>query len=132
MIREILGVRFKAEILDCIDLNRVEKSIREKNYECEVTQRFVAYRSLCRPIHYRVIAPIEDLLNEDMAYRKELEGSIRSYFKIFVTTSQHVRSFRKYEARLSAVGIKLPESIRGKIQRYLQGGDEESPAVPVA
>jgi Icc-related predicted phosphoesterase len=132
MIREILGNRFKAEILDCIDLNRVEKSIREKNYECEVTQRFVAYRSLCRPIHYRVIAPIEDLLNEDMAYRKELEGSIRSYFKIFVTTSQHVSSFRKYEARLSAVGIKLPESIRGKIQRYLQGGEKDPPPVPVA
>jgi uncharacterized protein len=132
MIRKILGNRFKAEILDCIDLNRVEKSIREKNYECEVTQRFVAYRSLCRPIHYRVIAPIEDLLNEDMAYRKELEGSIRSYFKIFVTTSQHVRSFRKYEERLSAVGIKLPESIRGKIRRYLQGGDEEPPTVPIA
>jgi Icc-related predicted phosphoesterase len=132
MIREILGNRFKAEILDCIDLNRVEKSIREKNYECEVTQRFVSYRSLCRPIHYRVIAPIEDLLNEDMAYRKELEGSIRSYFKIFMTTSQHVRPFRKYEARLSAVGIKLPESIRGKIQRYLQGGDEDPPAGPIA
>jgi hypothetical protein len=132
MIREILGNRYKADILDCIDLNRVEKSIREKNYECEVTQRFVSYRSLCRPIHYRVIAPIEDLLNEDMAYRKELEGSIRSYFKIFVTTSQHIRSFRKYEARLSAVGIKLPESIRGKIRRYLQGGDEEPSTIPVA
>jgi len=132
MIREILGNRFKAEILDCIDLNRVEKSIREKNYECEVTQRFVAYRSLCRPIHYRVIAPTEDLLNEDMAYRKELEGSIRSYFKIFMTTSQHVSSFHKYEARLSAVGIKLPESIRGKVQRYLQGGEKDPPPVPVA
>ena len=132
MIREILGNRFKAEILDCIDLNRVEKSIREKNYECEVTQRFVAYRSLCRPIHYRVISPLEDLLNQDMAYREELEGSIRSYFKIFVTTSQHVRSFRKYEARLSAVGIKLPESIRGKIQRYLQGGEKEPPSAPIA
>ena len=131
MIRETLGNRYKAEILDCIDLNRVEKSIREKNYECEVTQRFVAYRSLCRPIHYRVIAPIEDLLNKDIAYRKELEGSIRSYFKIFLTTSEHIRSFHKYEARLRAVGIKLPESIRGKVQRYLQGADkEETPAIP--
>lgn len=132
MIRETLGDRYKAEILDCIDLNRVEKSIREKNYECEVTQRFVAYRSLCRPIHYRVIAPVEDLLNRDIAYRKELEGSIRSYFKIFVTTSEHVRSFSKYEARLRAVGIKLPESIRGKVRRYLQGGDGEPPSGPAA
>jgi hypothetical protein len=67
-----------------------------------------------------------------MAYRKELEGSIRSYFKIFATTSEHVHSFSKYEARLSAVGIKLPESIRGKIQRYLQGGGKEPPPVAVA
>ena len=69
-------------------------------------------------------------VNTELAYRKELEGSIRSYFKIFTTTSQHVRSFRKYEERLSAVGIKLPESIRGKIQRYLQGGEKEPPVVP--
>jgi uncharacterized protein len=132
MIREILGSKCKVEILDCIDLNRVEKSIREKNYECETTQRFVAYRSLCRPIHYRVIAPLEDLLNQDMEYRRELEGSIRSYFKIFVTTSEHVRSFNKYESRLNAIGIKLPESIRGKVRQYLQGTEEGPPAVPIA
>jgi Icc-related predicted phosphoesterase len=132
MIRSILGNRFKADILDCVDLNQVEKSIREKNYECEVTQRFVAYRSVCRPIHYRVIAPVEDLLNADMAYRKELEGSIRSYFKIFMTTSEHVRSFHKYEERLSAVGIRLPDSIRRKVRLYLQGDEAEAPPVPPA
>jgi hypothetical protein len=126
MIREIVGARCKAEILDCVDLNQVEKSIREKNYECETTQRFVSYRSLCRPINYRVIAPIEDLLNQDMDYRQELEGSIRSYFKIFLTTSQQVRSFQKYEARLNEIGIKIPDFIRGKIRQYLQGGEGEN------
>ncbi|MHB9096563.1 MAG: metallophosphoesterase family protein [Syntrophales bacterium] len=126
MIREIVGARFKAEILDCVDLNLVEKSIREKNYECETTQRFVSYRSLCRPINYRVIAPIEDLLNQDMDYRQELEGSIRSYFKIFLTTSQQVRSFQKYEARLNEIGIKTPDFIRGKIRQYLQGSGGEN------
>jgi hypothetical protein len=127
MVRESLGTRYKAQILDCVDLNQVEKSIREKNYECEITQRFVSYRSLCHPINYRVIAPLEDLLNQDMDYRQELEGSIRSYFKIFVTTSQHVRSFKKYEERLNAIGIKIPDSIRGKIRQYLQGGEENPP-----
>lgn len=129
MVRESLGTRYKAQILDCVDLNQVEKSIREKNYECEITQRFVSYRSLCHPINYRVIAPLEDLLNQDMDYRQELEGSIRSYFKIFVTTSQHVRSFKKYEERLNAIGIKIPDSIRGKIRQYLQGGQENLPPV---
>lgn len=120
MLRESLGDEYKFEIIDCVDLDVVEKSIREKNYECETTQRFVAYRSMCRPINYRVIAPLEDLLNEDIEFRKELEGSIRSYFQIFTTTSQHVRSFDKYESRLKSIGIRLPESIKRKIKNYLQ------------
>jgi len=122
LIREQLGDDYKFEIIDCIDLTVVERSIREKNYECEVTQRFVTYRSICRPVNYRVIAPLEDLLNDDIEFRMELEGSIRSYFKIFVTTSQHIRSFDKYESRLKSIGIKLPEAIRRKIIHYLQGG----------
>lgn len=120
MLREILGSHYDFEIIDCVDLSLVEKSILEKNYECETLQRFVAYRSICRPINYRVIAPLEDMLNRDMEFRNELEGSIRSYFKIFVTTSQHIHSFNKYELRLRSIGIKLPESIRKKIRRYLQ------------
>lgn len=120
IIRHILGTAYDFQIMDCVDLNRVEKSIREKNYECNATQRFVAYRSICRPINYRVIAPVEDLLNTDMVFRKEVEGSIQAYFNIFTITSQHVRSFRKYESRLNALGIKLPESMRGKVKQYLR------------
>mgnify|MGYP000877059526 CR=1 FL=1 len=99
--------------------------IKEKNYESETLQRFVAYRSICRPINYRVIAPLEDMLNADIEFRKEVEGSIRSYFRIFVTTSQHVRSFKKYESRLKSVGIRLPDSIRRKILQYLQSDEDK-------
>ncbi len=120
MIEEILTPSYAFQIMDTIDLNVVEKSIREKNYECEMTQRFVAYRAMCRPINYRVMAPVEDLLNMDMEFRSELEGSIRTYFRIFITTSQHTRSFGKYESRIRALGINLPESIRQKIRAYLQ------------
>ncbi len=120
LLETIIGDKYKFEIIDCIDLNVVERSIITKNYECEVTQRFVAYRSICRPVNYKAIAPIEDILNEDIEFRREMEGSIRSYFRIFATTSQHMRSFDKYESRLKSIGIKLPESIRDKIREYLQ------------
>jgi Icc-related predicted phosphoesterase len=119
-IKEILNDKYKFDIIDCIDLNVVEQSIILQNYECEVTQRFVAYRSICRAINYKLIAPIEDILNEKIEFRKEMEGSIRTYFKIFATTSRHMRSFDKYETRLKSIGIKLPESIRDKIRQYLQ------------
>jgi Icc-related predicted phosphoesterase len=118
-IKDILGNEYDFQIMDCIDLNQVEKSIIEKNYECETLQLFVAYRAICRPINYRVIAPIEDLLNQDMAFRKEVEGSIQTYIRIFTNTSQHLRSLKKYEARLNAIGIKLPDSIKRTIKQYL-------------
>lgn len=119
-LEAILRPDYAFQIMDVIDLGVVEKAIREKNYESDMTQRFVAYRALCRPINYRAIAPVEDLLNQDMEFRSELEGSVRSYFKIFINTSQHTRSFEKYERRIKEIGIKMPEVIRQKIKAYLQ------------
>ncbi len=120
IIDAILKPGYAFHILDAIDLDMVEKAIRERDYESEIAMRFVAYRSICRPINYRFIAPTEDLLNSDIDYRKELEGSIRSYFRIFINTSEHTRSFKKYESRIREIGIKLPDSVRAKIQAYFR------------
>jgi hypothetical protein len=130
ILEAILRPDYAFQIMDCIDLGVVEKAIREKNYESDMTQRFVAYRALCRPINYRAIAPVEDLLNQDMEFRSELEGSVRSYFKIFINTSQHTRSFEKYERRIKEIGIKLPEGIQQKIKAYLQRDDDPSSCEP--
>lgn len=119
MIREILRDKYDYHILDVVDINRVEESIREKNYESETLQRFVFYRSICRPINYRVVAPIEDMLNKDIMFRKEIEGSLQAFFKIIAATSRHIGSFMKYEGRLSTLGIKLPNWIREKVKLYL-------------
>jgi hypothetical protein len=119
MVAEILKDRYEYQIIDTVDLNLVEESIREKNYECGTLQRFVFYRSICRPINYRVIAPLEDMLNKDMIFRKEIEGSLQIYFRIFAATSRHIKSFMKYEARLADLGVKLPDLIREKVKLYL-------------
>lgn len=123
IIEETLRDKYDFQIMDCINLNVVEKSIRERDYECEMTQLFVVYRSIGRPINYRAIAPIEDLLNQDVEFRMEIEGSVRSYLRILINTSQHTKSFGKYEDRLKSLGIKLPESIRSKIKTYLYKDD---------
>lgn len=120
LLEEILKDKYKFEIIDCIDLNLVEKSIREKNYECDSAQRFVAYRSMFRPINYKFIAPVEDLLNQDMEFRKELEGSVRAYLRILANTSRHIHSFDKYQTRINSLGIKIPRSVKSKIEQYLQ------------
>ncbi|MCK7507171.1 MAG: hypothetical protein MZV70_26100 [Desulfobacterales bacterium] len=104
----------------------MKKPYGEKDYENEIAMRFVAYRAICRPINYRFIAPVEDLLNQNMEYRSELEGSIRSYFRIFINTSEHTRSFKKYESRIREIGINLPESVRMKIKDYFQQDPDQT------
>jgi hypothetical protein len=59
------------------------------------------------------------MLNKDIMFRKEIEGSLQAFFKIIAATSRHIGSFMKYEGRLSALGIKLPNSIREKVKLYL-------------
>ncbi len=122
LLDRYLEGKYSYQLIDCINLNVVEKSIREENFECEITQRFVLHRAMCRPVNYRVIAPTEDLLNAKIEYRKEVEGSVRSYFKIFMTTTSHSTSFDKYLTRIKSLGVKIPEAINAKIKRYLDGG----------
>jgi hypothetical protein len=122
LLDQHLKGRYSYQLIDCINLNVVEKSVKDENYECEITQRFVTHRAMCRPVNYRVIAPIEDLLNTKIEFRKEVEGSVRSYFKIFMTTTSHSTSFDKYLTRIKSLGVKIPDAINAKIKRYLDGG----------
>ncbi len=118
-INKILGHKVIFTIVDCIDLDRVEQSIRERNYECQITQRFVSYRSMCLLVNEPLIAPVESLLAADEEFHREIEGSIASYFSILMNTVRHVRSFQKYESRLKAIGITIPEPISRKLKAYL-------------
>ena len=119
IIREILGEEYKFEILDCIDLNLVEKSIREKNYECETTQRFVAYRSICRPINYRVIAPVEDLLN---AGHRVPQGAGGKHPVLFQNICRHIA------ARPFIQQIRIKAQLhRDQASGF---GQEEDPEIP--
>ncbi len=120
LLEDLQGPRYDFHILDCINLNQVEESIHEKNFECEVTQRFLAYRAMGRPVNYRVIAPVEDLLDQDPLFREEVEGSVQSYLRIFCACSQNALSFKKYESRLTEIGIRLPDSVKRKIKQFLK------------
>ncbi len=123
LLNRYLKDKYSYHVLDVINLDVVEKSIREENYECEVTQMFVLHRAVCRPVNYRVIAPVEDLLNKNAEFRKEIEGSARSFLQIFMTTTSHSTSFDKYLTRIKSLGVKIPDLINEKIRLYLDGGE---------
>jgi|GEM_PF-927757 len=107
------------EIIDCINLDQVEASILEENKDCDSTQRFAVYRSFCRPMNYSVLAPYEDMLNQNLEFRKIVEENISAYLMMLGETADTRRSFEKYMTRLKTMGIKIPESVIKRIQKLL-------------
>jgi len=106
------------EVIDNINLNRVMDSIRSDDVECPALQRFVVYRSICRPANYRVIAPAEDMLNENIKLRIEIEKIMAEYLQVIGTTKDTARSFGKYQSRIRSLGVDIPEVLQKKIIQF--------------
>ncbi|MEW6444209.1 MAG: hypothetical protein AB1640_24965 [bacterium] len=114
-----LESRFRVEVTDCVNLSRVEASIQAEDPGCPNLQRFVLYRSICRPINVRMIRPIESQLLERPGLKKRVEHLLRDYFKSMVISPSHIYSFKKYEARLHDQGVNLPPTVLRKMESYL-------------
>jgi hypothetical protein len=118
-IRSILGDNCEFEIIDHVNLDLVEQSIIDGESESPVLQRFVVYRGMCRPVNYRVLAPVEDMLNANPTLRREVEQGMSEYLQVLGTTKDTTRSFDKYQARLKSMGVEIPEPLAKKIRAFL-------------
>jgi Icc-related predicted phosphoesterase len=114
-----LETRYKVDVTDCVNLEKVEASIQAEDPECQALQRFVLYRFICRPINLRMIRKTENLLLSKPGLRKKVEYMLKDYFNMMVLSQSHILSFKKYETRLHVQGASLPEGVEKKLQAYL-------------
>jgi uncharacterized protein len=117
-----LGKSYKIDVTDCVNLNKVEDSIRDGDADCPALQRFVLYRSICSPINLRLIRETENLLLEKPGLRKKVEYLLKDYLHLLVLSHSHIMSFKKYESRLQAQGARIPVGIEDKLRAYLGFG----------
>ncbi|MDY6844259.1 MAG: hypothetical protein SVW57_09250, partial [Thermodesulfobacteriota bacterium] len=120
VFQELKERSLDVEVIDNIDLDRVSKAIQEKDQEDGHLQRFIYYRAICRPVNLRLIKNVEEQLLFNETFRMEIEGRLREYLRIIVSSSSHVRSFNKYVSRLRERGIVIPRDIQKAIQLYLR------------
>jgi hypothetical protein len=111
--------RYHIDITDCVNVNQVEESISAEDPHCPALQRFVLYRSICRPINLRMIRETETLLLEKKGLKGRVEYLLKDYFKEIILTHSHIYSFKKYEVRLHEQGVNLPPTIVDKLSAYL-------------
>ncbi len=114
----------QARIADWIDLDRVTRSVQEKNYECDATLRFAAYRAAGRPLRDGEAAVVESQLDADRAFRGEMEGTGFAYMEIFQNLAGGVETMKVFEARLRELGIAAPEAFKRRIRECFHGSDK--------
>lgn len=119
VMEELSQKGVKAEICDSIDLDRVEDAIRRRDREDGQLQRFVFYRSVCRPVNLRLIKEVENRLLEDGSFRRSMEKGLQEHLKILVSSGRHMKSWDKYRTRLKERGVDMPAKIQQAIKEYL-------------
>lgn len=121
VFRELEGRGLAVEVCDSLDLDRVERAIRDEDGEDGHLQRFIFYRAVCRPVNLRLIKAVENQLLRKERFRREMETRLREYLRILVSSVRHVRSFEKYVARLREGGVEIPPDVEEGIRKYLRG-----------
>jgi len=108
------------EVCDSVDLDRVKNSIENENRLDAHLQRFVFYRSGCRPINLRLVKGVENLLLSREGLRRAVEKELEGYLETLVSSSRHKRSFEKYRKRLEDQGVQMPHDVENAIRAYLR------------
>lgn len=112
-------------VVDWIDLDRVARALRSRDYECDETLRFAAYR--CSVKGFDVLPPdeadrVERELYSESEYLGEMEGTGWAYMEIFRNVASRVETMKVFENRMRELGITAPEAYRRRIRESLHGG----------
>ncbi|MBX3722849.1 MAG: hypothetical protein KF713_13495 [Turneriella sp.] len=122
ILKEISHNPFKLEIVDFINLRRLDRAIREPGFDDDILARFVFYRTICRGVNKLPIRKYEQAISGNKELFKRIEDHLTEALKEFTRSSSHRLSFQKYVSRLKEQNIKIPGSMVEKIQEYLDKG----------
>jgi len=112
------------DVCDSLDLDRIGRAIIEENKEDGQLQRFIFYRTVCRPVNLKTIKAVENLFLGKENFRRKVEVSLKEHIEILVSSVRHVRSFDKYSTRLREMGVKVSPDVEEAIKNYLRGRKE--------
>jgi Icc-related predicted phosphoesterase len=124
IINEINDKCPQISIIDCIDLDEVERALHEKDFECYAALLFAAYRAFGQTLAEGDASSVEEIFNSSRAFRGEIEGTGWAYMEIFQNVAARVQNMKLFEARLRELGITAPEAFKLKIREYLHGSVE--------
>lgn len=126
LIEEISNNPFNIQVVDCINLQRLEKAIEKELYDDDIITRFVFYRTICRGINKRAIRSYEQKIMKNSLLFKRIEYKLTDALIEFTRSSGHNMSFHKYISRLKEENVNLSPSIIEKVIEYLNTSNNNS------
>lgn len=79
------------------------------------------YRNIGRPVNRPLFIPFCDQLEENHDFVKEIMPWAAVALEGYLNTNQHRMSFNKYNERIRARGLSLPEGLQQELQAYMEG-----------
>lgn len=126
LVHEVSDRPFHIEIVDCINLGRLQYLIDNGIWDDDLILRFVFYRTICRGVNKSIIRSFERAIMQEKVLFKKIENELTEYLFEFTKTHGHRKSFEKYLNRLQDREIKIPGSIFEKLSKYLH---QSKPAI---
>ncbi|TGN19494.1 hypothetical protein [Leptospira idonii] len=113
---------FNIEYLDTINLKYVEEKIREEKVLGDETLFcLLFYRNIGRPVNRPLFIPYCDELEENADFVREIIPWASEALEGYLNTNQHRLSFNKYNERIRARGLDLPEGLQQELHAYMEG-----------
>ncbi|MCX7631728.1 MAG: hypothetical protein N2Z22_00185 [Turneriella sp.] len=119
ILREVSNNPFRLQIVDFINLRRLDRAIREPGFDDDIIARFVFYRTICRGVNKPPIRPYEKAIAGNKELFRRIEETLTAALVELTRSSSHRLSFHKYVSRLQEQNVKIPPSMLEKIQDYL-------------
>jgi len=111
---------FHVEYLDNINLKYVEEKLRSGEIlGDESLYCLLFYRNIGRPVNRPLFISFCDALEENPNFIKEIIPWAATALEGYLSTNQHQLSFKKYNERIRAKGLDLPEGLLQELQAYM-------------
>ncbi len=119
LLKEFSRDFYEIQIVDCINLVKLDYELEKENPDIDLIFRFAFYRSICRGVNLKILKPYHQKLLKRKDLLKKSSIYIEEIFKKFNENTKHILSFEKYRIRLTENGIKIPYSVIEKIKNHM-------------
>ena len=120
MMEKYTRLPCEIDMVDCINLNLLERELNGDVRDTQVLLRFAFYRSVGRSVNAGLIRPFQKRLEENQDLLEEMYPDIQFIIESLVHSSRHNWSFKKYQQRIESEGVEIPPPIMQRIRAHLE------------